>query len=246
MYPKGIIYKRGFPIHGEIFLHASLKIRILYSLFRGLGAGLIGFAIIALLFTYGPVIKEELNYRMNSFKTVQNIPNDDLVKQIEAQKISEVQAEATALGIDPFFSLNIPKINAHANVIANVDPGNKEAYMNALQKGVAQAMGTYFPGQGKTIFMFAHSTDAPWNIARYNAVFYLLPKLEIGDQITVYFADHKYVYVVEQKFVTSATDTSWLNDKGLGERLVLQTCDPPGTSWNRLLIIAKPVDKGAN
>src|SRR5260221_11161731 len=108
MYPKGIIYKRGFPIHGEIFLHASLKIRILYSLFRGLGAGLIGFAIIAVLLTYGPVIKEEINYRINSLKTVQNIPKDDLVKQIKAQKIDEVQGETTTMGIIPFFSLNTP------------------------------------------------------------------------------------------------------------------------------------------
>lgn len=246
MFPKGIIYKRGFPTHGEIFLHASLKIKVLYSLVRGLGAGLIGFAIIAFLFTYGPIIQEEVVYRINSLKPSQGITNANLVDQAEAQRINGVQAEAKSFGIDSYFSINIPKINASANIIANVDPSNKQEYLEALQKGVAHAQGTYFPGQGKTIFMFAHSTDAPWNIARYNAVFYLLGKLEIGDTINVYFADHKYIYVVNEKFVTKAADTTWLNDPpaGGGERLILQTCDPPGTSWNRLLVIAKPlVDK---
>lgn len=242
MYPKGIIYKKGFPARGEIYLQASLKVKILYSLIRGLGAGLIGFAIIAFLFTYGPIIQEELQYRLNSLKPSQTqTVTTNLIDNIEAQKTNEVRAEAQALGIDPYFSLNIPKIAASANVIANVDAANKDEYMAALEKGVAHARGTYFPGQGKTIFMFAHSTDAPWNIARYNAVFYLLRKLEIGDTINVYFADHKYIYIVDQKFVTKANDTTWLNDKGLGERLVLQTCDPPGTSWNRLIVIAKPV-----
>ena len=27
------------------------------------------------------------------------------------------------------------------------------------------------------------------------------------------------------------------------EELILMTCDPPGTTWNRLLIVARPVPK---
>ena len=126
-------------------------------------------------------------------------------------------------------------------MIPNVDAGNPTDYLKALTQGVAHAKGTYFPGQGKTIFLFSHSTDSPINIARYNAVFYLLRKLTPGDTIIIYFLGQEHDYVVTDKFVTAANDTSWLQDNGQGERLILQTCDPPGTSWNRLLVVAKPV-----
>jgi len=43
-----------------------------------------------------------------------------------------------------------------------------------------------------TIFLFAHSTDAPWNIIRYNAVFYLLRELDAGDGIIVFFLGKRF------------------------------------------------------
>lgn len=244
MYPKGTIYESSKALsHGEVVLHAPLKTKLLYALLRGLGAGLIGFALIAILFSYGPIVKEEISYRLGFNKIkVQDEPN--LVNVAEAQRIKAVQEEAASLNVNSYFSLVIPKIGAKSNVIANVDPGNETEYKQALSEGVAHAKGTFFPGQGHTIFLFSHSTDAPWNIARYNAVFYLLRELEVGDRIIVFFADHKYEYVVEKKFVTSPSDVSWLKDdgtQGMGERLILQTCDPPGTSWNRLLVVARPV-----
>jgi LPXTG-site transpeptidase (sortase) family protein len=77
-------------------------------------------------------------------------------------------------------------------------------------------------------------------------VFYLLGKLEAGDSVIVFFADKKYVYEVTGKKSVSADDTSWLdiNDpgsEGSGEELLLQTCDPPGTTWRRLIVVAKPI-----
>lgn len=57
----------------------------------------------------------------------------------------------------------------------------------------------------------------------------------------VYFMGKEHVYVVTDEFVTKPNDTSWLTDDGSGERLILQTCDPPGTSWNRLMVIARPI-----
>ncbi len=241
MYPKGTVYDSANAVsHGEVILHAPIKTRLTYSLLRGLGAGLIGFAIIAVLFSYGPIFKQELSYRLGLNK-IKVEDNSNLVNVAEAQKIKLVQEEAKSLGVSSYFSIVIPKIGAKEEVIANVDAGNRQEYMQALSEGVAHAKGTYFPGQGHTIFLFSHSTDAPWNIARYNAVFYLLRELNTGDHITVFFADQKYEYIVEKKFITNPTDVSWLTDQGDGEKLILQTCDPPGTSINRLLVVARPV-----
>lgn len=226
MYPRGTIYESGKSgASGEIGLTPKLVKRIAYHLLRGTGAGLIAFAIVGVIFSFWPIIKEEITYKPH------HIGFGDLISRTRAQDF----------GLDPYFSIYIPKINAKARVIANVDAGNQSEYLAALSEGVAHAKGTNFPGQGKSIFLFSHSTDSPLNFARYNAVFFLLRKLSAGDRVIVYFMGQAHEYVVTDEFTTSADDVSWLTDKGQGERLVLQTCDPPGTSLRRLIIIAKPV-----
>lgn len=217
------------PSHGIIYQAPSLGKRALYRIIRSFGAGLIAFSIVGVIFSFWPIVKSEYLYRFGSKEKVQ------------ISKFAEIigRSQASELGVDPYFSIYIPKIEAKAKIIPNVNAGDPKSYLAALEEGVAHAKGTNFPGQGKSIFLFSHSTDSLINIARYNAVFYLLRKLEKGDRIVIYFLGKEYDYVVTDKFVTSATDTSWLSDKNVGERLILQTCDPPGTSWRRLLLVAK-------
>lgn len=232
MFPRGLIYKAGKShTSGEVILSPKLAVKIFYHLARTIGAGLVVFAITGIIFSLYPVAKEEFLYRFGT------------KNQIAVSGFGEILSKsyATDLGLDPYFSIYIPRINAKANIIPNVDPGNPADYLKALSKGVAHAKGTNYPGQGKLIYLFSHSTDSPLNFARYNAVFYLLGKLKAGDRVVIFFMGEKYEYVVTDEFTTAANDTSWLTDDGNGEKLVLQTCDPPGTSWRRLLIIAKPL-----
>ncbi len=232
MYPHQIIYRsKKSRVPGEVRLSPGLAARLLYHTIRGFGAGLVSFAIIGILFSFWPIVQSEFNYKFAS------------KEKAEISKFAAIigKSQAKELGLDPYFSIFIPKIDAKAKVIANVNAASPKDYLAALEKGVAHAAGTNFPGQGKTVYLFSHSTDSPVNIARYNAVFYLLRKLEPGDRIIVYFLDQEHIYIVTDKFVTEAGDTSWIKDDGSGERLILQTCDPPGTSWKRLIVIAKPV-----
>ncbi|MEK7526510.1 MAG: sortase [Patescibacteria group bacterium] len=238
MYPRGIIYQKGISKrHGVIIVRAPLIVRMTYGFLRGIGAGLIGFVIIALVFTFGPIVKEETSYLLLK-------DEKQILEQLETTKAletSQIQEEAQRLGLDSHYSLYIPKINAKSKIIANVDVNSTTDYQAALKEGVAHARGTYFPGQGKLIYLFAHSTDSPLNFARYNAVFYMVRKLDEGDRVTIYFADQKYEYQVTQKVITNPADVSWLTKGYTEETLVLQTCDPPGTTWNRLLVLAKRV-----
>ncbi|SRR5260221_8204187 len=190
------------------------------------------------MFTFGPLIKEEVTYDLGQSK-INYIPSQTDI--INAQNTSVIQDEAKTFGVSSYFSIVIPKIGAKANIIANVDSGNTAEYEEALTEGVAHAKGTYFPSQGKNIFLFAHSTNAPWNVARYNAVFYLLDKMSVGDKIIIYFADKRYVYEVTSTKIVGPNDASPFADTTGSESLILQTCYPPGTSWNRLLVLAKPI-----
>ncbi len=248
MKPRGTIYEFGkSKSRGELILLLPWVARIVFQLLRGMGAGMIAFAVLIFMFSYGPIISQELSYKYKSLKVRAIVPDtpkpDYSVHIAEADQIISVQREARDLGVLSYFSIVIPKIDAKANIVANVDTLDKSEYLDALQKGVAHAKGTNFPGQNGRIFLFSHSTDSPLNFARYNAIFYLLKKLDVGDEIIVFFSDKKYVYEVKDKKIVNPKNSEYIQPKSGEEELVLMTCDPPGTNWNRLLVFAKPVSK---
>ena len=142
---------------------------------------------------------------------------------------------------DPSFSIVIPKIGANARVITGVDTANERAYSAALKQGVAQALGTAFPGEGGHIFLFAHSTDYWWNVSSYNAIFYLLGKLIKGDDINIFYKGERFVYRVIDTKVVDPSEVEYITRKTNREFLTLQTCWPLGTTFKRLLVFATRV-----
>ncbi len=175
-------------------------------------------ALILLLLTYQPVLVEEVKYL-----TVK-----------KGQKIQPVSKE---------FGIVIPKINANAKVIRNVNPYVPSIYQSALAQGVAQAQGTGLPGEKANIFLFAHSSGNWYQANRYNSVFYLLYKLKQNDLIEVYFQGHKFQYKVKNKLYVAPDAVEYLSRESQEETLTLMTCWPPGTTAKRLLIIAKRAEK---
>lgn len=141
---------------------------------------------------------------------------------------------------DATFSVAIPSINAFAKVIENVDPFDKDAYLESLKKGVAHAKNTSFPEDKGTVFLFAHSSDVPWRMTRENTAFYKLNQVENGDVIILRQNGKAYNYKVYDKKSVWPNEVNYLI-KPQGNILILQTCTPVGTSLKRLLVFAKPV-----
>ncbi len=142
---------------------------------------------------------------------------------------------------DPSFSVVIPKIGANARIIPNIDTSNEREYSEALKHGVAQAQGTAFPGEGGHIFLFAHSTDYWWNVSAYNAVFYLLGKLIVGDDVNIFYKGERFVYRVIETKIVDPSEVEYITRKTNQEFLTLQTCWPLGTTFKRLLVFATRV-----
>jgi sortase A len=138
------------------------------------------------------------------------------------------------------YFLTIPKIRAQAPIVLNVDPYNSTEYHQALTQGIAQAKGTAIPGQPGTVYLFAHSSDAPWRLARYNTIFLRLSELKNGDEIQISQGEHILRYSVFDKKVLWPNQTQYLTDTKT-DQLILQTCTPLGTSLQRLLVFAKPI-----
>lgn len=232
---------------------------IWFLILRTLGNFLILFTIFGLLFTFGPAIFFEVRYQVAQhfniqYKIAQSVPQGptELGKIIQKEQLEKTQPsifnavlsgkrEEILYPADPAFSVVIPKIGANERIIANVDPDNESEYLKILQQNIAHAKGTAFPGVNGTTYLFAHSTDNFWNVGRYNAVFYLLNKMEIGDDVVLFLNGKRYNYTVSDTKIIDPSDTHFIaSNLGQGERVILQTCWPPGTAWKRLLIFATP------
>ncbi len=135
------------------------------------------------------------------------------------------------------FNINIPKIEINSKVIENVDPSDKGEYLDALQHGVAHAYGSYFPGEDGPVVLFAHSTDTVQNITFFNAQFYAAKDLVEGDEIYITKDSKEYRYIVESKMVIDPKETQHIQESD--KDLILVTCYPPGTDWQRLVVFAK-------
>lgn len=250
MKPQGVIYQASSGAqpnkhteYAEVFISLPSKIKNYYSLARTLGVVLVYLAVSGFLFFYKDAFSKELSYQKSQLTKAHQKQDKTKSSDLEVQAHHpSVQEEAEFYGVDSKFSIFIPKIEAKSVVFPNVDITNAQEYLSALEEGVAHAKATAFPGEDKTVFLFAHSTDeSPLNVSKYNAVFYLLRKLEQRDQIIVFYKNEKFVYEVTEKIVVDPKDVSWLNKDYGEERLILQTCDPPATTLRRLLVIAKPV-----
>lgn len=216
-------------------------------LIRTIGNFLVLSTVVSLVFTFWPVIWA---FSRHSFDNLMG-------RRFEAAPVSTpTQSFGSLLGkvdpnvkilvpADPNFSIIVEKIGANAPVVANVDASSKEIYEKALARGVAHALGTSFPGQSGVSYFFAHSTDTIFNVPRYNAVFYLLWDINPQDKIVVFFNNRRYDYVVSETKITEPEDVSYFKLRTDEQLLVLQTCYPPGTTWKRFLVIARPAASSA-
>jgi len=137
--------------------------------------------------------------------------------------------------------LIIPKIAVRTKVLVNVDPAKEEEYNQILSNKAAHALGSSFPGQKGLIYLFGHSTNSIFNLNFFNPVFYAVKNLEKGDRITLLYQGKLYTYQIREKKIVEADDLADLYAEKDEEKLILQTCWPPGTSWKRLLLIANPI-----
>ncbi len=141
------------------------------------------------------------------------------------------------------YMIQIPKIMAISEVVEGVSPYDQAEYKKVLKTDVvAQAKGSSPPGsgKGKTNYIFAHSTRQGLDMVSKNAVFYLLGELQAGDKIFISYGGNDFTYRVMRKMIVSAKEISYLNySDPERETLILQTCWPIGTDWQRLIVLAE-------
>lgn len=220
-------------------------------LFRATGNFLVLFSLYALGWVFWEPMLAEIQYTYESvigreYVVVEESDPSFSLGEGNAKKglLSDVLSGRTAtplVPVDPNFSIVIPKLGANSNVITNVSTANEDEYLDALQNGVAHALGTALPGEGRHVYLFAHSTNTFSNVSRYNAIFYLLYKLENEDEIDIFYNGIRHRYRVTGKTIVDPSEVQYLTRQTDSEFLTLQTCWPPGTIAKRMLVFAEPI-----
>lgn len=239
---SGLIFGQNKEIQAVKIGQIRRVLKGVNSFLKKFGKWCVVLAVLAVLWLVGPVILQEIRFafvQTNTGRTVEKLGNTDMTPKF-FQEPTKTEKASWAVP-DENYSVYIPKIAAKSKVVPNVDPWDKDNYSEALKHGVAAANELATPGEVGTTYLFAHSVGTRADFARYNAIFYLLHKLEAKDAVEVVYKGELFKYQVWEKRIIDATDLSYFAPQETEERLVLQTCYPPGTSWKRLIVVAKRV-----
>jgi len=211
-------------VRNKVTAGGKLKVRHhLQSLAFGLGVGMV--TIIILLFGF--------------FNEVIIAP---FIQPGRAAGPTPIIIGSTAEAASTGPSIIIPKINLDIPVDFSQTSTNEAVIENALESGIVHYPTTVMPGQSGNTAYFGHSSNNIFNPGRYKFAFVLLHELTAGDTFYITYSGKTYVYRV---FATKIVDPSEVgvldNVPGHGATATLITCDPPGTSLHRLVVIGDQI-----
>lgn len=109
---------------------------------------------------------------------------------------------------------------------------------SALRDGVVLYPGTADPGKRGNSFITGHSSYYLWDPGVYKDVFAVLPKIQDGAEIIVYFNQKEYLYKVSSTKEVWPDQVDVLNQTN-DYRLTLMTCTPIGTNLKRFIVVAE-------
>ncbi len=145
----------------------------------------------------------------------------------------------------------IPKINVEIPVVYNTPYGNNHDQNEAeiqknLENGVVHYPATPKPGELGNAAIVGHSSNNIFNQGKYKFAFVLLKRLDEGDTFYIDRGGVRYAYKVYSKKIVDPSDVSVLGSNSKTATVTLITCDPPGTSLRRLIIVGEQVSPSPN
>jgi LPXTG-site transpeptidase (sortase) family protein len=136
----------------------------------------------------------------------------------------------------------IPKINVQIPVDYTQTTTDEKQIENALDSGIVHYPTTVKPGELGNTALFGHSSNNIFNQGKYKFAFVLLHTLVPGDTFYLTYNNKVFVYKVITKTVVEPTEVGVLGPvAGQAATATLITCDPPGTSLRRLVIVGQQI-----
>ncbi len=197
----------------------SAPAKPLHSILFGLGTG----SVVILIFLFSFFNERIIAPFIQPSRNVSNIPI-----------ISDSAAGGTPEVI-------IPKINVQIPVIYDVNTIEESAVEKGLERGVVHYADTASPGQNGNVVIVGHSSNNIFNQGKYKFAFVLLSRLDTGDTFYLQKDGKRYTYQIYTKKIVKPDDISVLGLADKPATATLITCDPPGTSTNRLVVTAQQI-----
>lgn len=159
-------------------------------------------------------------------------------RTVSAQSII-LDPNSVSVGPNPI--IIIPKINVEIPVVYNAPNINSDTIETYLEQGVVHYPTTPYPGQLGNGVIFGHSSNNILNPGMYKFAFVLLHDLQPGDTFMLEYNSKLYIYQIYKKSIVSPNDVSVLTTQDKPATFTLITCDPPGTSINRLVVVGEQI-----
>lgn len=167
-----------------------------------------------------------------------------------SQNVSNTQIiiDPASTDVGPESKIVIPKINVEIPIVFDEKSTDEQSIQRALERGVTHYATSSNPGEQGNGAIFGHSSSNILNKGKFKYAFTLLKRLETGDIFYVQKGGKRFAYRVYKKSVVSPLEVSVLNAQDRPSTMSLITCDPPGTSINRLVVVGEQIspDPSAN
>ncbi len=195
----------------------------LQSLLFGLGLG----SIVVIVFLFGFFNEVIIAPFIQPSRTVAATP---------------VIVSSSSLQISNIPEVLIPKINVQIPVNYTETSTDEESIQTALEGGIVHYPTTAYPGQNGNAVFFGHSSNNIFNKGQYKFAFVLLHTLVKGDTFYLTYNGKMYAYKVVSRDVVEPSNVSVLGPiSGQTATATLITCDPPGTSQRRLIVVGQQI-----
>lgn len=136
----------------------------------------------------------------------------------------------------------IPKINVEIPTDFTQTTTNEAAIESGLEHGVVHYPTTALPGQNGNAAFFGHSSNNIFNKGKYKFAFVLLHTLVPGDTFYLTYNGKLYAYKVITRTIVEPSQVGVLGPvPGKTATATLITCDPPGTSLHRLVVVGEQI-----
>lgn len=145
------------------------------------------------------------------------------------------------------FKLSIPSLGIdNISVQANVNSGDEKVYNKVLEYGLAHMSQTGLPISSikNNIVIYGHSASGNYfeKTGDPAAVFSILNKAKIGDEIYIKIEGEDYKYKIAKTKIVEPFDTEIIvGENNKKQTLTLFTCYPAGNNSKRLVVIANPI-----
>jgi sortase A len=135
----------------------------------------------------------------------------------------------------------IPKINVDVPVVYTQNSVQEKDIQLSLENGIVHYPTTAQPGEKGNAAIFGHSSNNILNKGKYKFAFVLLNRLEKGDTFIIHKDGVRYVYKIFDRKIVNPNQLEVLDPIANKSTVSLITCDPPGTSLKRLVVIGEQI-----